>query len=84
VSEVTYHVMLPILQADGGELVGGEARECQSAGAAERVALAAVRGTVVGAIAFSRTGDPKLGEFQDARVIRTVGKVPADLHEICG
>jgi hypothetical protein len=81
---VTYHVMLPILEVEGGELVGGEARECQSAGSAERAALGAVRGEVVGAIAFSRAGDPKTGDFSDAVVIRTVGKVPADLHEICG
>ena len=33
----------------------------------------------VGAIAFSRTGDPATGDFKDARVIRKFGEVPKDL-----
>jgi hypothetical protein len=30
----------------------------------------------VGAVAFSRTGDPATGDFSDARVIRKFGDVP--------
>jgi hypothetical protein len=33
----------------------------------------------VGAVAFSRTGDPATGEFSDATVIRKFGDVPDDL-----
>jgi len=33
----------------------------------------------VGAVAFSRTGDPVTGEFSDAKVIKTFGQVPNDL-----
>jgi hypothetical protein len=33
----------------------------------------------VGAVAFSRTGDPAAGDFSDARVIRKFGDVPDDL-----
>jgi hypothetical protein len=33
----------------------------------------------VGAVAFSRTGDPATGEFSDAKVIKTFGEVPNDL-----
>jgi hypothetical protein len=33
----------------------------------------------VGAIAFSRTGDPNVGEFNDAKVLWQGGEVPADL-----
>jgi hypothetical protein len=32
-----------------------------------------------GAIAFSRTGDPALGEFQDAVILKTVGEVDIGL-----
>jgi len=34
---------------------------------------------VVGAVAFSRTGDPATGDFGDANVIRKFGDVPDDL-----
>src|SRR3979409_143551 len=33
----------------------------------------------VGAVAFSRTGDPATGDFSDAKVIRKFGNVPDDL-----
>jgi hypothetical protein len=33
----------------------------------------------IGAVAFSRTGDPATGEFCDATVIRKFGDVPDDL-----
>ncbi|MGZ3359670.1 MAG: hypothetical protein ACXU84_10075 [Xanthobacteraceae bacterium] len=36
----------------------------------------------VGAIAFSRTGDPATGDFGDATVIRKFGDVPADLSAL--
>jgi hypothetical protein len=37
---------------------------------------------VVGAIAFSRTGDPATGDFGDATVIRKFGDVPDDLSSL--
>jgi hypothetical protein len=33
----------------------------------------------IGAVAFSRSGDPMIGEFGDARVLRKFGQVPDDL-----
>jgi hypothetical protein len=36
----------------------------------------------IGAIAFSRTGDPMMGEFRDARLLRKFGDVPEDLSEL--
>ena len=36
----------------------------------------------VGAIAFSRTGDPATGNFGDAIVIRKFGDVPEDLSAL--
>ena len=36
----------------------------------------------VGAVAFSRTGDPATGDFSDAKVIRKFGDVPTDLSSL--
>jgi hypothetical protein len=36
----------------------------------------------VGALAFKRTGDPSLGNFGDATVLRTFGAVPENLDEL--
>ena len=33
----------------------------------------------IGAVAFSRTGDPMIGEFGDAQLLRKFGNVPDDL-----
>jgi len=36
----------------------------------------------VGAVAFSRTGDPATGDFGDAIVIKKFGDVPEDLSTL--
>jgi hypothetical protein len=36
----------------------------------------------VGAIAFSRTGDPATGDFRDAKVLKKFGDVPDDLSTL--
>jgi hypothetical protein len=33
-------------------------------------------------VAFSRSGDPMMGEFNDAKLLRAYGNVPADLSEL--
>jgi hypothetical protein len=33
----------------------------------------------VGAVAFSRSGDPTIGEFSDATLLKSYGNVPDDL-----
>jgi hypothetical protein len=33
----------------------------------------------IGAVAFSRSGDPMMGEFGDAKLLRKFGNVPDDL-----
>jgi hypothetical protein len=40
--------------------------------------LAAMEGHC-GAIAFSRTGDPALGDYEDAVILKTVGEVDSGL-----
>ena len=58
----------------------GDAVECLNAATAILQAefLSQAAGNV-GAIAFSRTGDPDVGKFEDAVVLKTFGELPVDL-----
>jgi hypothetical protein len=77
--DVTYYVALPFVVADDG-VAAGEAVECLSANAAVMRAEALSRKPGhVGAVAFSRSGDPATGEFGDAKLIRKFGEVSEDL-----
>jgi hypothetical protein len=79
-ADVTYYVALPFLQDDTGAPVAGSAEECQSPSGAVRRAEALSRAAGnVGAVAFSRTGDPMAGEFSDAQLLKKFGEVPDDL-----
>jgi hypothetical protein len=79
-ADITYYVALSFTQDDSGETVAGEGEEFQSAGAAIRRAESLSRmAGMLGALAFSRTGDPLAGEFKDAQVLRSFGSVPSDL-----
>ncbi len=79
-ADVTYYVAMPFLQDDSGSPVAGAAEECQSSASALRRAeiLSRTPGSI-GAVAFSRTGDPMIGEFGDAHLLRKFGNVPDDL-----
>jgi hypothetical protein len=79
-ADVTYYVALPFLQDDIGTPAAGSAEECQSSSGAIRRAevLSKVPGNV-GAVAFSRSGDPMIGEFSDAQLLKKFGDVPDDL-----
>jgi hypothetical protein len=79
-ADVIYYVALPFLQDDGGTPMAGAGEECQSPSAAVRRAevLSRIPGNL-GAVAFSRTGDPMLGEFSDAQLLKRFGDVPDDL-----
>jgi hypothetical protein len=80
--DVTYYVALPFVLADDG-VAAGEAVECLSAKAAALRAEALSRKPGhVGAVAFSRSGDPATGDFGDATVIRKFGDVPDDLSAL--
>jgi hypothetical protein len=81
VADVTYYVALPFRQDDTGSPVAGAAEECQSSSGALRRAEVLSRATGnIGAVAFSRTGDPLIGEFGDAKVLGKFGSVPDDLN----
>jgi hypothetical protein len=74
---VTYYVALPFDRNEEGELVPGEAQECQTSSAAIRRAEGMARASA-GAIAFARSGDPATGEFESAEVLKRFGAVPAE------
>jgi hypothetical protein len=81
-AEVTYFVALPFVAADDG-VAPGEPVECLSPNAAvmRADALSHKEGHI-GAVAFSRTGDPATGDFGDATIIRKFGDVPDDLSAL--
>ena len=78
--DVTYYVALPFVLDDTGSPMAGTAEECQSSSAAVRRAEVMARSAgSIGAVAFSRSGDPMMGEFGDAEVLKKFGNVTDDL-----
>jgi len=81
--DITYYVAMPFRQDDSGTLIAGAAEECQSSTAALRRAEAMSRlSGNIGAVAFSRTGNPLMGEFSDARLLHKFGQLPDDIGEL--
>jgi hypothetical protein len=79
---ITYYVALPFMKTEDGAAPGG-AQEMPNEGAAIRRAEAMSRDTAnAGALAFKRTGDPNLGNFNDATILKSFGEVPANLDEL--
>lgn len=78
---MVYYVALPFIPIEGG-LAPGEAMECPNgASAIRRAQTMAFNKSNAGAVAFSRSGDPNLGEFEDAVILKTFGEVPEDFKE---
>ena len=71
---VTYYVVVPFDRNDEGDLSAGPAQEATSASSAERGARS-LSIEHAGAVAFSRTGDPSTGDFQDAVILARFGEV---------
>lgn len=79
---VTYYVALPFVAADDG-VAAGDGTECFNPNAAVMKAEALSRKPGnVGAVAFSRSGDPATGDFGDATGIQKFGHVPDDLSTL--
>lgn len=73
----TLHVVQPF-EVDGKGRVGpGQAYQTPDGGTAVRKAQR-LTDKVVGAIAFSRTGDVKTGEFEDAVILGMYGTIPEE------
>jgi hypothetical protein len=80
--EITYYVACPFVASDNG-IAPAEATECFNPNAAVmRAEALSHKPGYVGAVAFSRTGDPATGDFGDAQVIRKFGDVPEDLSAL--
>ncbi|MCW6506891.1 hypothetical protein M8523_02505 [Hyphomicrobiales bacterium BP6-180914] len=78
-TNVTYYVVVPFLRDEDGMLSPGEAKEALNSEAARRRAQAVATATGnVGAIAFSRTGDPDSGDFAEGVVLASFGEVDPD------
>jgi hypothetical protein len=80
---MTYYVALAFTRSEGGDIVACEPKEARSSDQPIRMAgsLAAMEGHC-GAIAFSRTGDPALGDYEDAVILKTVGEVDSGLWSV--
>ncbi len=76
---MTYHVVVAFDRNEEGDLKRGEAQEVMSPIVAERRARALAL-EHVGALAFSRTGNPATGEFEDAVILAQFGEV--DLNSL--
>src|SRR5271169_4820517 len=78
---VTYYVALPFVRTEEG-VAPGEAQEIPNEGAAIRRAESMSRDPAnSGALAFKRSGDPNMGNFNDATILKTFGEVPANLDD---
>jgi hypothetical protein len=81
-ADITYFVALPFVAADDG-VAPGDPVECLSAGAAIlRAEYLSRREGIVGAVAFSRSGDLSSGTFEDAQVLKRFGEAPDDLSAL--
>ncbi len=79
---VTYYVALPFMKTEDG-IAPGEAREMPSEAAAIRRAEMMSRDAAnAGALAFKRSGDPNMGTFDDATILKSFGEVPTNLDEL--
>jgi hypothetical protein len=79
---VTYYVALPFVRTDEGA-APGKAEECPNESSAIRRAEGMSRmAEHAGALAFKRSGDPNIGSFDGATILKTFGEVPDNLDEL--
>lgn len=57
-------------------------RRCAESAAIRRAEAMSRDAANVGALAFKRSGDLNLGNFNDATILRSLGEVPANLDEL--
>ncbi|WP_246765264.1 hypothetical protein [Aminobacter sp. SR38] len=75
---LTYFVVQSFQAGKKGNLFADEPMAVSDLRHAERLAER-LSSTKAGVLAFSRTGDPTTGEYQDAVVIVAYGQVPIEL-----
>ena len=81
-ADISYYVALPFAQDDDGSVIAGTAEEFQSASTAIRRAETLSRSSgAIGAVAFTRSGDPMTGDFKDIGLkdseVGVAGKMPS-------
>jgi hypothetical protein len=81
-ARTTYYVALAVARSDDGSLAAEVGIECPNPKAAVGRARGLAAQAKTGAVAYSRTGEPELGEFDPAVVLATFGEVPDDLSEL--
>ncbi len=74
---VTYFVVQSFSQGKKGRIVPDQAVQAQSEDHARRMALR-LSETRAGAVAFSRSGDPTTGEYEDAIILASYGYMPEE------
>jgi hypothetical protein len=75
---ITYHVVIAFARDEEGHLVPLEPAEAPNAESARRRAQAAAA-KHAGALAFSRSGDPNTGDFDEAKLTASFGDVDLTL-----
>jgi hypothetical protein len=78
VPRITYFVVLPFARDADGDFIAEAAIEVRNADQARSTA-SLMEGQGKGAVAFAKTGDPQLGEWNDAVILGRYGDVPDDL-----
>jgi hypothetical protein len=74
-----YFAVLPFSRAEDGDFLAEAAIEMRRAEAARSTASRMEGAQGKGAVAFSKTGDPQLGVWQDAVILARYGDMPHDL-----
>jgi hypothetical protein len=77
-NRITCFAVLPFSRTEEGDFLAEAAIEVRSADQARAIALR-MAGAERGAVAFSKTGDPQLGEWDDAVILGRYGDVPDDI-----
>jgi hypothetical protein len=81
-SKQTYFVVLPLVAGRKGRIAEGEPVPCASGVSAIKTAQRIMAsGRALGVIAFSKTGDPDTGDYEDAVVLTVLGSVPPEVLE---
>ncbi len=78
-----HYTALPFVRLENGGLAPGEAVECRHTTAVIRRADTMVRNEAnAGAVALARIESPRLGEFEEAVILKTFGDVPDEFDYI--
>jgi hypothetical protein len=75
--KVTLYVVQAFDTDADGELVAHQPQSCSSASLAKRTAEILAK-DAAGVIAWSRDGDPDLGEYEEPRILFKAGLLPDD------